>query len=198
MLHTHAWEWGVAFPLVPGVFLTVGLIAHGYDFAITLRGEACHGPLRCRGHSEERERLGGCESSKEGRTRNSYTSFGHFCMSHMNKPLQIQQLTLASMDIPPGRGDGEVLWLWGYNKNKDAHRGFIYILEKKKKILFKHLWKKPTHFHNWILIVFNFSNVNSCVNDHAPPPRDNRLQQNRWCQNKKLIADLLRCHHLEV
>lgn len=42
----------------------------------------------------------GCESNKETKTRNHCSSFRHSCMPHMNKPLQIQQVTLASMDWP--------------------------------------------------------------------------------------------------
>lgn len=47
-------------------------------FAITLRGEACRGPLSCRSHSAKRERFG-CESNKEEKTRHSSASFRHFC-----------------------------------------------------------------------------------------------------------------------
>lgn len=78
-------------------FLTVGLGTHGYTSAITLRGEACRGPLCCRSQSEMRERLG-CESNKEEKTWTDCASFRHFCLSLMNKPFQIQWLTVASME----------------------------------------------------------------------------------------------------
>lgn len=79
------------------VFLKVGLAARDNDSPSHKKEKhvAGHSAAEVAG---KREIGFGCESNKETKTRTHCSSFRHFCMPHMNKPLQIQQVTLASMD----------------------------------------------------------------------------------------------------
>lgn len=93
------------------VFWKVGLRARGYDLPSHKKER------RVAGHSAaevtvKREKGSGCESNKEKKTWSDCSSFRHFCMPHMNKPLQVQR----SMDSSrPGEVRGSQIAIQ-YNK----------------------------------------------------------------------------------